>query len=221
MPNSKKKYSAIDTQNLVDWFKNTRLGQIITIAVPVAGVTAAIMIWGYQQLIEHRSLKITDLTQKIEQLEQELRQRDSQIKSFEEEKRKLQNQLYQRDSTIKTISDELENIKRQSLRVKNPLTHSKSEPINKKQHDITEPTENQYSIVVINVNPNRVGADVLVNDTLKCNAPCSLRVRNGPNKLKVVYEDKSTGYKWQYEKSINVSGSITLSLKNNDFMKTK
>jgi hypothetical protein len=101
-----------------------------------------------------------------------------------------------------------------------PQTGSLNQPseptsLRKKQDDTDS------SIVFIDVNSNRKGAHVFVNNAFVGIAPCSLKLRNGPNKLKVVYEDKSVRRSWQYEDSIYVSGYTKKILTNNDFLRIK
>lgn len=95
------------------------------------------------------------------------------------------------------------------------------EPLNQKKDHIIEANQSYHSIVFIDVNSNRDGADILINDTLKCRAPCSINVKHGVYNLKVIDFDILTGYKWVHDRSLNVSGPLTLFLTNNDFSKRK
>lgn len=75
--------------------------------------------------------------------------------------------------------------------------------------------------VYIDVNPNRVGAEIFVDEIFKGAAPCSILIESGVHNLKVVYTDRSIGYEWKYEKPMVVSDSVRLFLKDNDFIKAK
>jgi hypothetical protein len=84
-----------------------------------------------------------------------------------------------------------------------------------------EVQKKDISPVYIDVNPNRAGAEIFVDEVFKGAAPCSILVESGVHNLKVIYSDRSTGYIWQHKKKIDVSGPLTLQLTSNDFLKTR
>lgn len=75
--------------------------------------------------------------------------------------------------------------------------------------------------IYIDVNPNRAGALIFVNDSFKGAAPCSIFVEPGVHKLKVIYTDRVTGRKWEYQSPIILPGTESIRIKHNDFSRIK
>ncbi len=213
MSNNAKKHSASGTPSFLERFKKSWLGQVLAVALPVATITAGIVIWFYEQRLENRNLKIADLNEKIEQIEQQLRQRDSLIENFTKETKKLQNQLQQRDSTIKIISEELADIKRHQPKVKSVPDSKTSQGLNYENPKIFK--------VFVGVNLDRKGSKIYINNKLVGIAPDSINMVSGVHQLKLVYKDINYGYQWVYIDTVNFQGKGVFRIHSDAFRRMK
>jgi hypothetical protein len=172
------KPSSSSAQSLLDSFKNSKFGQVILIAVFVAGITAPVVIGLYQPLLDNRNLKIEDLTQKTQKLEYLLQQRNSQIISLADSIKQLELNLQKKDAYIEELRKLRGNANIPPNRVKTVYGRE-----NKNSVKVT--SSERTGLLMIELPPSVYPVTVVVNDS-SYGEMASIPMPYGKHRIKIV-----------------------------------